>query len=69
MIGTAITILAFLIIVGLVFWVLSQIPGIPDPIRRIVYIILVVIAVLILVGWLLSWSGSGSAPSFSFPRH
>jgi hypothetical protein len=66
MIGTAITILAFLIIVGLVFWVLSQIPGIPDPIRRIVYIILVVIAVLILVGWLLSWSGS--APPFSFPR-
>jgi hypothetical protein len=66
MISTAITILAFLIIVGLIFWVLSQIPGIPDPIRRIVYIVLVVIAVLILVGWLLSWSGS--APSFSFPR-
>jgi hypothetical protein len=66
MISTAITILAFLIIVGLIFWVLSQIPGIPDPIRRIVYIILVVIAVLIVVGWLLSWSGGAS--SFSFPR-
>ena len=66
MISTAITILAFLIILGLIFWVLSQIPGIPDPIRRIVYIVLVVIAVLILVGWLLSWSGS--VPSFSFPR-
>ena len=64
MIGTAITILAFLIIVGLIFWVLSQIPGIPDPIRRIVYIILVVIAVLIVVGWLLSWSGSASSLSF-----
>jgi membrane protein DedA with SNARE-associated domain len=66
MVATAITILAFLLIVGLIFWVLGQVPGIPEPIRKVVYIILVVIVVLIIVGWLLGWSGN--APSIAFPR-
>ncbi len=66
MIQGAIYIVAFLILVGLAFWVLSQIPGIPDPIRRIIYIILVVVVVIALVVWLVQFAGgaSGSLPSF-----
>lgn len=59
MLGTAIYILAFLILVGLVFWVLGQIPGIPDPIRKVIYIILVVVVVIILVMWMVGFAGSG----------
>ena len=57
MISVAITVLAFLLVVGLIFWVLSQIPGIPEPIRKIIYIILVVVVVLFIVSWLLGFSG------------
>jgi hypothetical protein len=60
MIQGAIYILAFLIVVGLVFWVLSMIPGIPDPIRKIIYIILVVIVVIALVAWMLQYAGGVS---------
>ena len=59
MITGAIYLLAFLILVGLVFWVLSKIPGIPDPIRNIIYIILVVVIVLGLVAWMLQFAGGG----------
>ncbi len=68
MIGIAIQVLCFLILVGLVFWVLSMIPGIPDPIRKVIYIVLVVICVLILVGWLLNISGAPLTNNLNFHR-
>jgi len=67
MIQGAIYILAFLILLGLAFWVLSQIPGIPDPIRKVIYIILVVVAVIVAVLWLLQFAGSMPGP-FPYPR-
>ena len=62
MISVAITVLAFLLVVGLIFWVLSRIPGIPEPIRKIIYIILVVVVVLFVVSWLLGFSGPLTLP-------
>lgn len=68
MLAVAIHILAFMILVGLVFWVLSKIPGIPDPIRQIFYIILVVLVVIAMVIWMLGFDTSVlTIPAF--PHH
>jgi heme A synthase len=44
------------IVISLVYWILSQIP-LPDPVRKIVNIAIVVIAALIVIGVLLSLTG------------
>ncbi len=66
MIVAAIYVLAFLLLAGLCFWILEQLP-IPEPIRKVIYVIMVVICVLILITWLLQFAGPG--PTFpAFPR-
>lgn len=56
MIGTLLALFIILCIVGLVIWGINQIPGIPQIIKVVVY---VVVGVLILM-WLLSMvEGSG----------
>jgi hypothetical protein len=62
MLAIAIDVLAFLILVGLFFWVLSMIPGIPDPIRRVIYIVAIVVLTIILVMWMVQFAGTN--PSF-----
>jgi hypothetical protein len=51
----------YLLIVGvviwLILWVLDQIPGIPEPVVRMVRIVVIVIAVLIVVQLLLNLIG------------
>jgi glucan phosphoethanolaminetransferase (alkaline phosphatase superfamily) len=47
------------ILVGLVFWVLSEVPGIPEPIVRLIRVVIVVIVVLVVVMLLLQLVGSG----------
>jgi heme A synthase len=44
------------IVISLVYWILSQIP-LPDPVRKIVNIAIVVIAALIVIGVLLNLTG------------
>jgi hypothetical protein len=58
----AIQLLVLAILASLLFWVFAQLP-IPEPIRRVIYIVLVVLVVLVLVGWLLQLAGGG----FEFP--
>jgi hypothetical protein len=45
------------IVISLVYWILSQIP-LPDPVRKIVNIAIVVIAALVVIGLLLSLGGT-----------
>lgn len=47
------------ILVGLAFWVLTQVP-IPEPINRILRVVLVVIVVLVIVLLLLQVLGGGT---------
>lgn len=50
--------IVFLLIIGLVYWVITQIP-LPDPIKRIAIIIVVVVAAIVLIMFLLSLVGGG----------
>jgi hypothetical protein len=45
------------IVISLVYWILSQIP-LPDPVRKVVNIAIVVIAALVVIGLLLSLGGA-----------
>jgi hypothetical protein len=68
MLITAVYILAFLILVGLAFWVLPQL-GLPDPILKVLRIVAVVVVVVIAVVWMVQWaSGGGSLPMFPHDR-
>ena len=54
--------LAILVIVVIVAWyVLSQVP-LPDPLNKILMIVLVVIGAIILIGLLLNFTGHGGIP-------
>lgn len=48
------------VILWLVIWVLDQIPGIPEPVIRMVRIVVIVVAVLIVVQMLLNLIGGPS---------
>jgi hypothetical protein len=53
--------LVFLIVIGLVFWAVSQLASafaVPLPVVKVVYVLLVVIVVLWLLQTLGLWSGS-----------
>jgi hypothetical protein len=56
MITFLITLLAVIVILGLIYWVSQQIP-LPEPFARIVQVVIVVIGVLILVWMLLGLVG------------
>jgi hypothetical protein len=55
MIGTLISIIVTLIIVGVIWWAIQQILPLlplPEPFRKIIYVLLIVILVLIVI-WVL----------------
>lgn len=56
MIGLLINLLILVVIVALIFWVLQQF-ALPEPIGKIVNIVLVVVTVLVIVSMLLGISG------------
>ena len=56
MIALAIYVIAFLIIVALGYWVIGQL-GLPDPIKKVLTIVLVVIVVVVLVVWMVQFAG------------
>lgn len=68
MIGTLIGIIITLIIVGVLWWAIQQLLPLiplPDPFRRIVYVLMVVILVLIVVYVILALlSGVVSMPAW-----
>jgi hypothetical protein len=58
----AVAIIMQLVIVGLVFWLLSWLVnyiGPPEPFRKIANVILAVLAVVVLIGILISFGGGG----------
>jgi hypothetical protein len=58
MISLLITLLVILIVMGLCWWVLQQIP-LPPPIGQIATVIFVVICAIVLIYFLLQLAGSG----------
>jgi hypothetical protein len=63
MIGTLLAIFIVLCIVGLILWGISQIPGIPQIVKVVVYVIIGVILLL----WCLNYVGGvGGGHAFSF---
>lgn len=67
MISALITLLVVLLIAALVFWVLRQL-GLPEPIDKIVLVILVVILGIWLIYFLMGFIPSGAAWP-GLPRH
>jgi hypothetical protein len=60
-----ITLLVAVIVAGLIYWLLTMLP-IPDPFKKIVLVIFIIICVI----WLLSFSGLlGSGPYFRGVSH
>lgn len=61
MIGTLISIIVTLIVLGVLWWALQQILPLiplPDPFRRIIYVLLVVLMVFIVIWVVLSLLGA-----------
>ncbi len=58
--ATAITLIVYLIVAGLIFWLLNWLIsycGIPEPFNKVARIILAVLAVLVVIGLLLQLAG------------
>ena len=56
----AVTIVLYLIVAGLIFWLLTWLidyVGVPEPFRKVAKIVLAVLAVLVIIGILLSLMG------------
>ena len=71
MIGSLISLVIWLIIVGLIWWAVTTILGvlpIPEPIKTVVNVILIVVLCLIVIFALLSILPIAGGPHFSFPR-
>ncbi len=58
MIDLIVYLAVFVIVVVLIWWLLQQIP-LPEPIGKIVTIVLVVVAAVVLIGLLLNLAGHG----------
>lgn len=58
MIGLLLYLLVFLLVVGLVYWVITQL-ALPEPIARIAIVILVIVAALLLISVLWNLAGGG----------
>lgn len=56
MVGLLIWILIFGLLCYLIFWTMSYL-GVPDPIRKVVTVIIVIIAILYLLGYVLPGTG------------
>lgn len=63
MLSMLIYLLVIILVMGLCYWVLTQIP-LPDPIGRIANVIFVVICAIVLIVFLLQLAGTG----MEFPR-
>jgi hypothetical protein len=66
MVGALITLLIVLLVAALVFWVLQQL-GLPDPIRKIVYVVVVVVLAIWLLYFLIGFLPAGTGLP-AFPR-
>lgn len=72
MIGTLISIIFTLIVLGVIWWAIQQLLPLiplPEPFAKIIYVLMVVIVVLIvlwIIASLLGVAGSGSFPHFRF---
>ena len=65
MIGTLLTVFIVLCIVGLILWGVGQIPGIPQIVKVVVYVIIGVILLL----WCLNYVGGfGGGHGINFTR-
>jgi hypothetical protein len=65
MIGTLISIIVTLIILGVIWWAIQQLlPMIPlpEPFRKIIHVLLILILVLIVIWVLLALLGSAGVP-------
>lgn len=58
MIGLLISLVILLIIFGLLWWLIDQLP-LPEPFGRIARVVLIVVAVIILLYFLLGLAGHG----------
>lgn len=72
MIGTLISILVYLLVLGIIWWAATQIlgllaPYIAEPFLSIIRIILIVILALILISLLLQIVGVGGSLGMRFP--
>lgn len=59
-ISTAVTVVVYLIVGGLIFWLLWWLVdyvGLPEPFNKVAHVILAVLAVLVVIGILLSLVG------------
>jgi hypothetical protein len=65
MIELLVSLLVFLLILGLVWYVIQMLP-LPEPFGRIAQVVLVVVAIIFLIYFLMGALGSG--PSFSLRR-
>ena len=68
MIGALLTLIIYIIILGLLYWLMTYLLGIfplPDPAGRIAQAIVVVVIVFVLIFLLLDLLGAGH---FGFPR-
>lgn len=64
MLHAALYALAFLLLVALFFWVLDKL-GLPEQIRKVIYIAAVVVVVIVVVVWLVQLADGGATlPSF-----
>lgn len=64
MIGALIGVIVTLIVVGVIWWAIQQLLPLiplPDPIRRVIYVLLVVVLVLIVVYVILGLFGAVTA--------
>lgn len=63
MIGTLVTIIIYVLILGLLYWLCTYLLGLfplPEPMNRIIQAIIVVVFVLVLISILISVLGGGA---------
>ena len=69
-IGTMIGVIITLVIVGVVWWAIQQLlPMIPlpEPFKRIIYVLMVVVLVLVVLWVILKLLGAAGLVAFSWP--
>jgi hypothetical protein len=66
--GALLNLLVVLLIVGVVLWGISQIPGIDGTILRIVRVVIIVFVAIYLIYFFAGMLGSGPSPGF-YPYH
>jgi len=60
MIASLITLVVYILVVGLIFWLLSyllDVVALPEPFNRVVKVVLLVVGVLVVIALLLQFAG------------